>query len=75
MYELGLRLEIEIVRCMCEVRVEGLGLVKVTHEGLGLLKGLGLGNTYGLGLEMEIVRLRCEVRAEGLGLGKKHMRG
>ena len=67
MYGLGLRLEIEIVRHMCAVSAEGLGLGKVMHEGLGLEKGLGLGlgNTYGLGLEMEIVRLTCEVRAEG----------
>ena len=43
MYGLGLRLEIEIVRHMCAVRAEGLGLGKVMHEGLGLEKGLGLG--------------------------------
>ena len=29
----------EIVRRMYEVRAEGLGLGKVTHEGLGLEKG------------------------------------
>ena len=45
----GLGLEMEIVRHICVVRVEGLGLGKVTREGLGLEKGLGLGNGYGLG--------------------------
>ena len=46
----------KIVRCMCELRAEGLWLGKVMHEGLGLEKGLGLGlgNAYGLGLKMEI---------------------
>ena len=46
----------KIVRRMCEVRVEGLGLGKVTHERLGLEKGLGLGlgNAYGLGLGLEM---------------------
>ena len=29
----------EIVRRMCEVRAEGLGLGKVMHEGLELEKG------------------------------------
>ena len=41
----------KIVRRMCELRVEGLGLGKVMHEGLGLENGLGLGfsDTYALG--------------------------
>ena len=77
-YRLGLGLEMKIVRHMCEVRVEGLGLGKVTHEGLGLEKGLGLGlgNVYGLGLglEIKIVRPMYEVRVEGLGLGKVTIR-
>ena len=44
----------KVVRHMCEVRAEGLGLGlgKVMHVGLGLEKGLvlRLGNVYGLGL-------------------------
>ena len=45
------------------------------HEGLGLEKGLGLGNMYGLELEMRIVRCTCELRADGLGLGKVRHEG
>ena len=38
-YGLGLGLEIEIVKRMCVLRAEGLGLGKVMHEGLELEKG------------------------------------
>ena len=52
----GLGLGMKMVRRMCELRAEGLGLGRVMHEGLGLEQGLGLGlgNTYGLGLGLRV---------------------